>query len=405
MLPTPMLNHGSSAITGRYSYGRNSMATSTRRGLQAVVTAVAVGTAIALSTGQAHAASGVTAAPTCNGYEANIVGTPGSDTLTGTDNADVIFADAGNDVVFGLGEADIVCLGPGNDTFNGGAGDDLIVVDAAVDGADNVSGGPGRDLVDYSARTTPVTVTVDSVADDGAPGEGDTTNPDVELLEGGSAGDTLTGSPSNTFEDIRGNEGNDTITSGAGGSSQLVGGPGNDTLRARAGAGDVSLFGSDGADTLFGGPGNDILNGQAEADVMVGGLGNDLVIGGAGDDQSIAESTSADGADEFRGGADIDTMSYSARNTPVAVSPDGRADDGAVIEGDNVNATVENIRGGQAGDFLYGNALANRLFGGTGSDTIRAVDGISGNDVVDGAQGSGTDECTADPGDIISNCP
>jgi hypothetical protein len=45
------------------------------------------------------------------------------------------------------------------------------------------------------------------------------------------------------------------------------------------------------------------------------------------------------------------------------------------------------------------------LFGGSGSDLINAVDGISGNDVVDGAQGLGADQCTADPGDTVTNCP
>ncbi|MGW3413816.1 calcium-binding protein [Streptomyces sp. NPDC000888] len=350
--------------------------------------------------GPAHALS------TCKGVEANLVGTPGNDTIIGTQFADVIVADAGDDVVLGLGEADIVCLGPGRDFFVGGEGDDVVVADAVPDGADEISVGAGRDTVDYSARTTPVNVSLDGVADDGAPGEGDLNNADVEFLQGGSAGDTLAGSPSNTFEDIRGNGGKDTITSGAGGTSQLIGGPGDDTIRARAGAGAVRLFGEDGTDILTGGPGSDTLSGGSGIDIMTGGMGNDFVSGGDGDDQSIAEPTSADGADDFRGGAGIDTMSYSRRDTPVAVTPDDLPDDGAFGEGDNVGGTVENITGGQAGDFLFGNELANRLFGGSGGDSLNAVDNIFGNDVVDGAQGLGTDTCTADvPGDTISNCP
>jgi Ca2+-binding RTX toxin-like protein len=76
-----------------------------------------------------------------------------------------------------------------------------------------------------------------------------------------------------------------------------------------------------------------------------------------------------------------------------------------IAQGDNVDPTVENVTGGLADDFIVGNELANRLFGGQGSDVLNAVDGISGNDVIDGAQGFGSDSCTADPGDIIQNCP
>jgi len=36
------------------------------------------------------------------------------------------------------------------------------------------------------------------------------------------------------------------------------------------------------------------------------------------------------------------------------------------------------------------------------NDTIDAVDGVSGNDIVVG--GKGTDTCTADPGDSVSDC-
>jgi hypothetical protein len=97
-----------------------------------------------------------------------IDGGPGDDALTGGD---------GNDVLEG---------GAGSDALVGGAGDDLLSGDgialAAGGGDDRLDGGPGADvllgdggldLADYSSRTTAVSVTLDGVADDGAPGEGD----------------------------------------------------------------------------------------------------------------------------------------------------------------------------------------------------------------------------------------
>ncbi|GAB2805235.1 calcium-binding protein [Actinoallomurus bryophytorum] len=409
-------------------------------------------------------ASPAHAAATCGGLAVTITGTAGDDTITGTQFPDVISAEAGNDVVSGLGEADVVCLGPGNDVFNGGAGDDLVVADATADGADTIIGGDGRDRVDYGARTTQVNVSLDGLVNDGAAGEGDSIGADVESLSGGSAGDVLTGSPSGGLQ-ILGNDGNDTINSGGGGFYQLVGGAGDDFINAGTSTDAVSLLGGDGDDTITGGAGDDTLSGKAGTDTLNGGggndrlagddnpndtvggadtlnggagddilqghagndtlqggtgndqidagAGNDVIVGGPGDDridgsdgddQSIAEST-PDGADVFFGEAGTDTMSYSLRTTAVAVTPDDRADDGAFNEGDNVASTVENITGGQGGDFLFGNDLPNRLFGGNGSDSLNAVDGVSGNDVVDGAQGTGTDTCTADPGDTIRNCP
>ena len=61
--------------------------------------------------------SGTGVAPTCNGLEATIVGSPGPDTLTGT---------PGPDVVALLGGDDSLLAGAGNDTVCGASGDDEI---------------------------------------------------------------------------------------------------------------------------------------------------------------------------------------------------------------------------------------------------------------------------------------
>jgi hypothetical protein len=63
------------------------------------------------------------------------------------------------------------------------------------------------------------------------------------------------------------------------------------------------------------------------------------------------------------------------------------------------------VIGGSAGDSLTtsGAKVKNRLFGRNGADTLNVVDGVGGNDTVDG--GANTDTCTADAGDAKLGCP
>lgn len=109
----------------------------------------------------------------------------------------------------------------------------------------------------------------------------------------------------------------------------------------------VSADGGDGNDTLLGSPQNDL--------VLVGGNGADLVDGRAG----------------------IDSVSYAGRTKPVSVSLDGKPNDGAAGENDDIR--VEEVTGGYAADRLVGSDRNDVLAGGGGADTI---DGRSGNDTI-----------------------
>ena len=172
--------------------------------------------------------------------------------------------------------------GTGNDTLVGGSATDLLEGSDGADvltgraGGDIHSGGAGTDTADYSARSAPVTVTLNTVsawwwlADDGQAGELDHVLTDVENVSGGSGNDTLRGSDgANT---LVGNDGNDTLKGGASndylrgsggddtldgedtadmaGSDRLDGGSGDDTIYARDGEHDRIDCGS-GADTVY----------------------------------------------------------------------------------------------------------------------------------------------------------
>lgn len=59
---------------------------------------------------------------TCKSLPVTKAGTPGNDTVNGTNDKDVISGGGGNDTINGKDGADVLCGESGNDTFNGGAG-------------------------------------------------------------------------------------------------------------------------------------------------------------------------------------------------------------------------------------------------------------------------------------------
>lgn len=238
----------------------------------------------------------------------------------------------GNDTLIGGPGADQLRGGEGDDVLNGMAGDDGFI---AEDGADVYLGGFGRDGVGYSSRNASVTVTLDGTADDGNAldgplGQRDNVGPDVEQVQGGTAGDVIVGSSQANF-----------------------------------------LYGYDGDDTLSGGDGDDAFSGDAGSDAMNGDAGDDRFEAGFGS-----------GADTFNGGVGTDLLSYQHRSGPVSVDLDGEiGDDGAPGEGDTVGADVEDVMGGEGDDVLIGNGSDNWLRGDDGADTLQ---GLAGEDVLEG---------------------
>src|SRR5581483_10249292 len=178
----------------------------------------------------------------------------------------------------------------------------------------------------------------------------------------------------------------------------IVGGAGNDTiLLAKSGSNiSVSIDGvasgpfkssSVTGISIDAGSGNDsvslLSNGEANAvtqpATILGGKGNDTLAGGTG-------------ADSLDGGAGTDTADYSSRSEQLYLFATGIANCGAYnlaknqsIEGDSINANVENLIGGSDADFIYGTPGNNLLAGGGGNDLIY---GESGSDTIDGGDGN-----------------
>jgi hypothetical protein len=197
-------------------------------------------------------ADGVTTGATLDARGGNT-----DDRLYGTPNADRLSGDAGDDNLGGGAGNDVLDGGPGANSLDDGPGDDTVIGGPQNDswtagpGRDTFTPGDGTDSVSYEARTAPVTITLDGVADDGEAGEGDNVGADVEEVAGGAGSDVIIG---NALGDrLHGRAGDDTIVGGIG-EDRLEGEEGNDTIEARDGR----------FDSIDCGPGYDVVYADLE---------------------------------------------------------------------------------------------------------------------------------------------
>jgi Ca2+-binding RTX toxin-like protein len=200
-----------------------------------------------------------------------------------------------------------------------------------------------------------------------------------QVILGDSGGDIIDAGPGDDV--CYGLDGNDSLAGGEG-EDRLSGDRGVDALDGGEGADDVR--GGPGADRVAGGDGADRLE-APDAAALTGdptaGQGPDTVLGGPGDDRlGGGPEAAAPDADVFSGGAGRDTMDYAARRAPLSIMLDGRAEDGAQGERDNVEPDFETVLGGAAGDTLVGSDRAELLDGGLGNDVL---DGRGGTDFLE----------------------
>jgi Ca2+-binding RTX toxin-like protein len=228
-----------------------------------------------------------------------IYGGDGNDGLVGGWGSDSLYGEGGNDLIIGVGGNDFAYDGYGSDTvFGDSYGGIYFIATPTPDGPDHYySGGASPARVTYEARTSGVNVSVDDVANDGAPGEGDNVHSGV-LVRGSNHADVITGATT-----AHGLGGNDLIVVNSGGGS------------AWGGQGDDCIIGSDANDHLYGEQGGDSLFGNGGNDALIAGIsfsstsddtGDDLLDGGAGNDQLYIGY----GADSVFGGAGYDVLHF-----------------------------------------------------------------------------------------------
>jgi Ca2+-binding RTX toxin-like protein len=255
--------------------------------------------------------------------------------------------------------------------------------------ADAIEGGDGIDRITASGGPSVIT-------------GGD----DDDVIEGRAGDDQISGGADD--DEISGGLGSDTIVGDAGKDTLLgYGFPntseigivtkyhGGETNTISGGAGADRIEGDNGPDRLSGGAGNDRMHGGGDADVIQGDAGNDMLE--EGDTAGDSESESVGGpiaGDTIRGGAGRDTATYCTRRgaTPLAISLDGKRNDGRKGEGDNIGSDVENaLGGGESSDTIRGNGRGNVLSGDCITTVAKSgnnrIFGLAGNDRVVGGDG------------------
>ena len=224
----------------------------------------------------------------CDDLDATIVGTPRDDVLRGTPDADVMVGRGGNDTIRGLAGDDVICGGEGNDVLLGGDGNDPTRGNTPWDvpcpgrtscaaPSEFLGGGPGERQPHRGVpRATPCEEATVTTSSRGGPGT-DRMEPDagIDQVHGGTGRDVANYTWSSTG--ITAN-----LTTG------LVTGWGDDTL-----SGIEDLWGSQGDDVLIGDAGiNEIWGAQEGArddgdDTIEGRGGKDYLFGLEGADTDV----------------------------------------------------------------------------------------------------------------------
>ncbi|MGX1087192.1 beta strand repeat-containing protein [Pseudomonas sp. AP3_22 TE3818] len=420
-----VLNGGTGVDTASYLYATSAVAVS-----------------LAVTTAQATGGSG---ADTLIAID-NLTGSNYNDTLTGNAAANLLSGGAGNDTLDGGAGNDVLNGGTGADGMTGGDGSDIYYVDNASDvvvetnatastggsdmvysslGAytlsDNVehgrllatgvaaltgnglnntlyaevgnnvlNGGTGVDTVSYFYAGSAVSVSLAVATAQATGGSGSDTLIAIENLAGSNYNDTLTGNAA--ANQLNGGAGNDTLDGGAGndvfdggtGLDRMTGGDGSD-LYYVDNAGDVvietnttaSIGGSDtvfsslGAYTL----GVNVENGRVLATGIATLTGNDLnntLFAGAGNNV-------------LNGSTGVDTASYAYAGSAVSASLAATTAQATGGSGSDTLIAIENLIGSNYNDTLTGNTAANLLNGGGGNDIL--IGGM-GKDVLTGGVGN-----------------
>ena len=232
-----------------------------------------------------------------------IEGGVGHDTILGDDGDDTIDGEEGNDTILGGRGDDELTGGTGEDTFAYkyiDAGDDTItdfdvdedMIDLSLiqhtitfDNLTIADNDDGYAVVTIpqsvlgSEATEDITITLENVsASDVTSSHFKMPNPPEDSISTDGGITVVTDSDpfeGNQYNNVMGDNADDTTIYGYGGHDTIFGGEGDDTI-----------YGGAGCDLLMGEEGDDTIDGGADDDTLVGGSGNDTFVfqSGHGDD-------------------------------------------------------------------------------------------------------------------------
>jgi Ca2+-binding RTX toxin-like protein len=205
---------------------------------------------------------------------------------------------------------------------------------------------------------------------------------------------------------------------GSSGNDNIVGTNGDDVICA--GGGDDTISGRRGNDTILGEDGNDLAQPGGGNDQFDGGNGTDeinyneaAVTGNAtihlGTQTATAPGAGSDtlvSVENATGSSFDDTITGSGGNNVIS-GRDGNDTSNGKGGNDTIDGKAGNdtLTGENGNDTLVGGAGGDSLNGNAGADTLNGVDGVGGNDTVNGGSDFDVDSCSADPGDTVVNCP
>ncbi|MGF6202373.1 beta strand repeat-containing protein, partial [Pseudomonas laurylsulfatiphila] len=144
-----------------------------------------------------------------------------------------------------------------------------------------------------------------------------------------------------------------------------------------------TLTGTSGDDVMVAGTGNNVINAGDGNDVLTAGSGNNELHGGAGNDLLF----SGPGIDTLDGGTGIDTASYAHATAGVTVDLSLLAAQNTFGAGTDTLTAIENLTGSNFNDTLTGNNTNNVINGGLGNDILN---GGGGDDLLIGGLGNNT---------------
>lgn len=295
------------------------------------------------------------------------------DNINGGSGNDILYGGGGWDALAGMSGHDILVPGTGGnaqggrDTMDGGEGDDIYIVEDALDFE-------SQDFADSGLTTAQLILKGPAFR------QGNGLGIDEVRLAANAAGDYIIG-VTNALGVVQGFTGIERIVIGTG-TGATANRNGTAAINVDASLANpginlgLEILGNAGANTIIGTAFNDYLDGGLGNDVLEGGTGDDTyVLSAAGD--VVTELTGSgndtvivDGAFNYTLSADVESLILQS----TALQGTGNALDN-VITG---NASNNVLRGLAGNDTLNGGAGNDQLWGGAGFDTLT---GGAGNDV------------------------